>query len=142
MTARFKAVSFASDHEIKTRVAQGHYVRRISASEFIVHVEQRHDGARLRQRVKEIEWPGGPASAELIGANLDGSVLFVDLGPMRSKGVRLVDLIEDPPVYPFVPTVRMKRTGRRLSWWAARLVERKREPLAPTETEEARWWKR
>jgi hypothetical protein len=129
MTARFKSTSFATELEIKTRKAQGHVVHRVSATEVIVRVEQRNDGQRLRQRVTEIEWPGGPASAELIGASLDGSVLYVDLGAAKSKGMQVVDRIEDVPAFPTYPHPRRRRTGRMLSWWAARVAMRKVDPF-------------
>jgi hypothetical protein len=128
MTARFKPTSFATDHEIRTRIAQGHVVHRVSANEVIVRVEQRHNGTRLSQKVTEIEWPGGPQSAELIGASMDGSVLWVDLGAAKSKGMLVADRIEElPPQYP-AERPRVKRTGRRLAWWASRIVWRNAEP--------------
>lgn len=128
MTARFRSVSHATDLEVKTRVAQGHLVRRVPVDEVIVRYEQAGTRPSRRTKVTEIEWPGGPASAQLIGATMDGSSFFVDLGPAKSKGASVAELIADVPTYPAVPTLRMRRTGRRLSWWAARVAMRKVEP--------------
>jgi hypothetical protein len=115
--------------------AEGHTVHGVPHSELIIHLElEPVSGMIHRQRVVAFEWRGGPHAASAVGLNHRGDTLFVDLGPVVGKGRLVADGIVELPAFPLDGrTVRVRRTGRRLSWWAARVVARKRDPFARVE---------
>ena len=126
MTVSFKPpLRVVSEYDIRVLTASGHTVRALPLDEFVVHCELARNG--LLKRIVEFEWAAGLQSAKLVGTNFQGNVLFVDLGQARGKGARLLERHVKLSSDEDLPALRVRRTGRRLSWWATRVALLKRE---------------
>jgi hypothetical protein len=112
-----------SDYDIRVLVASGNIVMGLGLDEVTARM-QLGPGGTIR-RVLEFEWLG-PQSATLLGRNMQGSVIFFDMGPARTKGQKVIGSIGDWNFDERAPRMRMRRTGRPLSWWAERVALLKR----------------
>lgn len=129
MTIRFQTpLRVVSELDVRMVAALGHAVKALPLDEFIVRVELGANG-QLR-RILEFEWRNGPQTATLIGTNFQGSVLFVDLGPAREKGQRVLGRLVDWETETKAPLLVMRRSRRALSGWATRIAMLRRDPSA------------
>jgi hypothetical protein len=107
-------------------------VKALRLNEVVVRVELTASG--ILKRILEFEWPAGLQSASLVGTNFQGSLLYVNLGPARDKGAKIVEGLVDLEDAPGVPRLRMRRSRRRLSTWAEQVASLKRDPPPGKET--------
>jgi len=121
-----------TDHDLKRMRAEGRCIRAMSREAIVIRADLHPAEPRLwRSELLYADWPKGPRAAKVVGRNWDNSVFYVEIGTTAVvKGRAIVDRIPDVELpRATLRPLRVKRTGRRLSWWAARVVWRNVEPI-------------
>lgn len=107
--------------------AEGRCVRAMSREAIVIRADLHAGEPRLwRTELLYAEWRDGPKAARVVGRTLDSQTFYVEIGTEAvTKGRALADAIEVPEQLAAPPRLRVKRTGRWLPWWAARVAWRK-----------------
>jgi len=111
--------------------AEGRCIRAMSREAIVIRADLHPAEPRLwRSEPLYAEWRNGPRAAKVVGRNIDSTVFYVELGTAAvAKGRALADGIPDVELPAVSRRLRVKRTGRRLAWWATRVVWRNVEPI-------------
>lgn len=111
--------------------AEGRCIRSLPRTAIVVRADIIHpDLHSINIEPRYAEWPTGPKSAKVVGRREDGRYFYVEMGTaVVVKGRALADAIEVPEQPATHRQLRLKRTGRKLPWWAARIVWRNVEPI-------------
>jgi len=121
-----------TDFDLKRLRAEGRCIRAMSREAIVIRADLRPSEPRLwRSEPLYAEWRDGPKAAKVVGRNGDNTIFYVELGTTAVvKGRAVLDRIPDVELPRVTPRqLRVKRTGRRLSWWVARVVWRNVEPI-------------